>query len=104
MAVKISKVLKNGSGLNIEWTDGKKSNFNFMWLRDNCPLDMDEDTRERTFNILEVSENIHPKKYKINPDGKLEIEWSEGSHTSFYDPGWLRKNCYTLKKKIYFSL
>ena len=99
MAVKISKVLKNGSGLNIEWTDGKKSNFNFMWLRDNCPLDMDEDTRERTFNILEVSENIHPKNYKINLDGKLEIEWSEGNHTSFYDPNWLRKNCYTLKEK-----
>ena len=99
MAVKISKVLKNGSGLNIEWTDGKKSNFNFMWLRDNCPLDMDEDTRERTFNILEVSENIHPKEYKINVDGKLEIEWSEGNHTSFYDPNWLRKNCYTLKEK-----
>jgi len=99
MAVKISKVLKNGSGLNVEWTDGKKSNFNFMWLRDNCPLDMDEDTRERTFNILEVSENIHPKNYKINPEGKLEIEWSEGHHTSFYDPKWLRKNCYTLKEK-----
>ena len=99
MAVKISKVLKNGSGLNVEWTDGKKSNFNFMWLRDNCPLDMDEDTRERTFNILEVSENIYPKEYKINVDGKLEIEWSEGNHTSFYDPKWLRKNCYTLKEK-----
>ena len=99
MSVKLSKVSKNGSGLNIEWSDGKKSNFNFMWLRDNCPLDMDEDTRERTFNILEVSENIHPKEYKINVDGKLEIEWSEGNHTSFYDPNWLRKNCYTLKEK-----
>ncbi len=99
MSVKLSKVSKNGSGLNIEWSDGKKSNFNFMWLRDNCPLDMDEDTRERTFNILEVSENIHPKEYKINVDGKLEIEWSEGNHTSFYAPNWLRKNCYTLKEK-----
>ena len=99
MAVDISKVLKNGSALNVEWSDGKKSNFNFMWLRDNCPSDMDEDTRERTFNILEVSENIHPKEYKINKEGKLEIQWSEGSHTSFYDPDWLRKNCYTLKKK-----
>ena len=83
MTVEIFKVSKNGSALNVEWSDGKKSNFNFMWLRDNCPSDMDEDTRERTFNILEVSENIHPKKYKINPDGKLEIEWSEGNHTSF---------------------
>ena len=99
MAVDISKVSKNGSALNIECSDGEKSNFNFMWLRDNCPSDMDEDTRERTFNILEVSENIHPKEYKINPEGKLEIEWSEGNHTSFYDPKWLRKNCYTLKEK-----
>ena len=99
MTVQISKVSKNGSALNVEWSDGEKSSFNFMWLRDNCPLDMDEDTRERTFNILEVSENIHPKNYKINLDGKLEIEWSEGNHTSFYDPKWLRKNCYTLKEK-----
>ena len=60
---------------------------------------MDEDTRERTFNILEVSENIHPTEYKINSGGKLEIKWSEGNHTSHYDPSWLRKNCYTLKKK-----
>ena len=97
--MKISKVSKNGSALNIEWSDGQKSNFNFMWLRDNCPLDMDEDTRERTFNILEVSENIYPKEYKINEEGKLEIKWSEGNHNSFYNPDWLRKNCYTLKKK-----
>ena len=46
----------------------------------------------------------NPKKYNINSDGKLEIEWSEGDHTSFYDPGWLRENCYTLKnKKKYIS-
>ena len=50
-------------------------------------------------NILEVSENIHPKEYKINTEGKLEIKWSEGNHNSFYNPDWLRKNCYTLKKK-----
>ena len=99
MTVKISKVLKNGTALNIEWNDGKKSNFNFMWLRDNCPSDMDEDTRERTFNILEVSENIHPSEYKINSEGNLQIKWSEGDHTSFYNPIWLRKNCYTLKEK-----
>tara|TARA_B100000700_G_scaffold274488_1_gene319541 strand:+ start:896 stop:2026 length:1131 start_codon:yes stop_codon:yes gene_type:complete len=99
MALEIFKVSKNGSALNIEWNDGKKSNFNFMWLRDNCPSDMDEDTRERTFNILEVSENIHPIEYKINSEGNLQIKWSEGNHTSFYNPDWLRKNCYTLKEK-----
>ena len=99
MAIEISKVSKNGSALNVEWSDGEKSKFNFLWLRDNCPTAHDKDSRHRMFNILNVSENLSPKKYKINSDGKLEIEWSEGNHTSYYDPVWLRENCYTLKNK-----
>jgi len=95
----ISKVSKIGSALNVEWSDGEKSNFNFMWLRDNCPTAHDKDSRHRMFNILDVSEKLNPKKYSINSDGKLEIEWSEGNHTSYYDPKWLRENCYTLKNK-----
>jgi len=104
MTIAISKVKKNGSSLNIEWKDGEKSNFNFMWLRDNCPTAHDKDSRHRMFNILNVSENLNPKRYSVNSDGKLEIEWSEGNHISYYDPEWLRKNCYTIKnKKKYIS-
>ena len=96
MAIEISKVSKNGSALNVEWSDGEKSNFHFMWLRDNCPPAHDKDSRHRMFNILEVSTNIEPKTCKINNEGKLEIEWSEGNHVSYYDQEWLRKNCYTI--------
>ena len=96
MAIEISKVSKNGSALNVEWSDGEKSNFHFMWLRDNCPTAHDKDSRHRMFNILEVSTKIEPKKCKINNEGKLEIEWSEGNHISYYDQKWLRKNCYTI--------
>jgi len=104
MLVEISKVSKNGSALNIEWSDGEKSNFNFMWLRDNCPTAHDKDSRHRMFNILEVSTRIEPKTCKINNEGKLEIEWSEGNHISYYDKKWLRENCYTISnKKKYIS-
>ena len=104
MAVEISKVSKNGSTLNVEWNDGEKSNFNFMWLRDNCPTAHDKDSRHRMFNILEISTNIEPKTCKINNEGKLEVEWNEGNHTSYYDQEWLRKNCYTINnKKKYVS-
>ena len=85
MTIEISKVSKNGSALNIQWSDGEKSNFNFLWLRDNCPTAHDKDSRHRMFNLLEVSINIEPKTYKINNEGKLEIEWSEGNHKSFYE-------------------
>ena len=99
MTTKISKISMNSSALNVEWSDGEKSNFNFLWLRDNCPTAHDKDSNHRMFNLLETSENIQPSDYKINSDGKLEIKWSEGNHTSYYDPNWLRKNCYTIKQK-----
>jgi len=104
MTINISKIYQNGSGLDVEWNDGEKSNFNFMWLRDNCPTSRDKDSRHRMFNLLEVSTNISPKQFKINAEGKLEIEWSEGNHTSYYDQKWLRENCYTINnKKKYIS-
>ena len=95
----ISKVDQKDSELEIVWNDGKKSIFNFMWLRDNCPTAHDKDSRHRMFNILKVSQNISPAKYNINSDGKLEIKWSEGEHISCYEPSWLRENCYTIKNK-----
>ena len=104
MVASISKVSANGSSLDILWNDGEKSNFNYLWLRDNCPTAHDKDSRHRMFNILDVSTNINAKDFKINDDGKLVIQWSEGNHTSYYDPNWIRKNCYTLKnKKKYIS-
>jgi len=104
MTVNISKISQNGSGLDVEWNDGEKSNFNFMWLRDNCPTSRDKDSRHRMFNLLEVSTNITPKQFKINTEGKLEIEWNEGNHTSCYDQKWLRENCYTINnRKKYIS-
>ena len=104
MKANISKVTANGSSLDILWKDGEKSNFNYLWLRDNCPTAHDKDSRHRMFNILNISTNIKAKDFKINADGKLVIQWSEGDHTSYYDPNWLRENCYTLKnKKKYIS-
>ena len=90
---------KNNNYLKIIWSDGEESKFNFMWLRDNCPTAHDKDSRHRMFNILNVSERLNPKKYIVNSDGNLEIEWSEGDHTSYFDQKWLRENCYTLKNK-----
>ena len=95
----ISKVEKNSTYLKVVWNDGEESKFNYLWLRDNCPTAHDKDSRHRMFNILKVSEDINPKNYSVKEDGKLEIEWSEGDHTSYYDPNWLRENCYTIKNK-----
>ena len=99
----IKNIKKNTSYLEVEWSDGQKSKFNYLWLRDNCPSAHDKDTRHRMFNILKISTDINAKKYNINKEGKLEIEWSEGEHISYYDLKWLRENCYTIKNKKRYS-
>ena len=66
----IKKIEKNKkSNLNIEWSDGEKSNFNYFWLRDNCPTAHDKDSNHRMFNILEVSEDLTVEESKINERG-----------------------------------
>ena len=99
MMFQIDKIEKDRSDLKIKWSDGEVSKFNYMWLRDNCPTAHDKDSHHRMFNILNVSENLAVKDFKIDETGSLQVQWSEGDHTSFYDPNWLRQNCYTLKNK-----
>ena len=99
----IKNITKNSTNLEVDWSDGKKSKFNYLWLRDNCPTAHDKDSRHRMFNILKVSSNINPKKFAVNNKGMLEIEWSEGDHISYYDQNWLRENCYTIKNNLEYK-
>ena len=95
--IKILNAEKKERSIQIEWSDGNTSDYNFLWLRDNCPSDIHPTARERTFNLLTVSESIHPKSFTISEDNSLSVKWSEGDHSSNYSYEWLRKNCYTLK-------
>ena len=97
--VQIDKIEKGRADLKIKWSDGEESKFNYLWLRDNCPTAHDKDSRHRMFNILNVSKDIFIKNFEINNSGALQVQWSEGNHTSYYDIKWLRKNCYTIKNK-----
>jgi len=100
----IKNFSKEKDFLKIIWNDDKISKFHFIWLRDNCPSNVHPDARQKIFNIIDVSENIHPKKFYINKNGNLEIDWSEDNHHSCYDAKWLKKHCYTQKNKnIYKS-
>ena len=42
--VNISKIEKDKNNLNIKWSDGEISSFNYLWLRDNCPSAHDKDS------------------------------------------------------------
>jgi len=72
---------------------GAKSEFNYVWLRDNCPCSkcFHPDTNERTLVTATIPENIAPKSANIN-DSVLEIIWNENNHRSEYDLDWLRQH------------
>ena len=71
--IKIKNISNNKSSLSIEWNDGEKSNFNFLWLRDNCPSDIHPTARERQFNLKDVSENIKPESFNLENNEKIKI-------------------------------
>ncbi len=90
----VKTVEKKKDHLSIKWKDNFKSKFHFLWLRDNCPTAIHPTANMRVFNILTVSKRIFPKKYTIE-NNKLNIDWSEGKHSSKFDLKWLRDHCYT---------
>ena len=99
----VKTVEKKKDHLSIKWNDNFKSKFHFLWLRDNCPTAIHPTANMRVFNILTVSKKIYPKKYTIE-NNKLNIDWSEGKHTSKFDLKWLRDHCYTeINKEKYSS-
>jgi len=95
----IDKVVLELTSVDILWNDKQLSHFHFLWLRDNCSSSFHPDTRMRKFNILDVSENIHPTNCFINKDGNLVIKWNENNHESIFLSNWLRNNCYTINNK-----
>ena len=36
----IKTIDKNNKSILVDWSDGFKSKYNFLWLRDNCPSEV----------------------------------------------------------------
>lgn len=89
----------NKNALKTFWKNGKTSSFHYLWLRDNCPTNFHPDTKESFFDQLSVSENIHPINVEFD-DENLNIDWSEGDHSSTFSLAWLYEHAYSgdLKK------
>lgn len=82
------------SALKTLWVDGKTSTFHYFWLRDNCPSNFHPDTHERVFDLLSVSDDIHPTNVEFD-DKSLTINWSEGNHQSIFSLEWLNQHAYS---------
>lgn len=76
-------------GLILRWSDGARSRFHALWLRDNCPSGGDKVTAFRTFSLVDLNPDLWVLEAFRNENGDLHIEFSDG-HESTFDFEWLR--------------
>jgi len=73
-------VRREAAALSVEWSDGRRSRFHVLWLRDNCPCRQCRHPQalERTYMFLD-----HPApelaSCSIDDDGDLEVHFRQGA-------------------------
>jgi DUF971 family protein len=97
--------LTEGTGVDIEWTDGHLSEYTFLFLRDACPCAMCDDERKKSGRAPGTKTKPKPGElpmFKAAPVpvsaegvGKyaIKFKWSDGHELGIYSWNWLREIC-----------
>ena len=100
------RVLKTeGTGVEVDWKDGHRSQWNFAWLRNACPCATCNDERTKagrqagtpkpkTGGPLVLYE-APPRPLEVTPVGKYAIrfKWNDGHESGIYSWDYLRRMC-----------
>jgi DUF971 family protein len=100
------RVLKTeGTGVEIDWEDGHKSQWNFAWLRDACPCatcveERLQEKREpgqakrKPAQLLPLYE-APARPASAQPVGRyaLQFNWEDGHSSGIYSWDFLRRHC-----------
>lgn len=97
--------LTTGAGMDIEWSDGHASHYNFLYLRDACPCAMCEDERSKAGRrpgdpavaapgALLIFKP-HAKPLSAEGVGKYAIKfsWNDNHDLGIYSWKFLREVC-----------
>jgi DUF971 family protein len=94
-----------GEGLEIEWKDGHRSRWSFVWLRDACPCATCHEEREaqgrqpgepkkKPAALLPMYQEP-AKPLSSSPVGNYAIsfQWNDGHGSGIYSWDFLRRHC-----------
>lgn len=92
--------LSSGEGVEVAWSDGHTSRYDFPYLRDHCPCAMCNDEREKkaragssTAVLPMFKARVTAKKAQAVGNYAIQIEYSDGHATGIYSFGHLREIC-----------
>lgn len=84
------------SAIHVQWADGHRSQFHYVWLRDNCPTIRHPKNGQRMADtITTLAGGANPVSVKLNDAQQVEIVWTADEHKSQFSPAWLRQHCYS---------
>ncbi len=101
MELLLTSATVNNGTVDVSWTDGRKSRYHHLWLRDNCACSgcIDPNSHERVDSIGIIPDEIRPTAVKVGLNGGLVVEWDqkvgECNGVSEFHPGWLREFDYS---------
>ncbi len=79
--------------LTVEWTDGARSEFASLWLRDNLPEDRDLHSGQRLIDIMDVPERSLLRSAALE-DGAVRIEWQAEPRAAKFSVQWLAAHAF----------
>ena len=94
-----------GTGVEIDWQDGHKSSWNFVWLRNACPCATCHEEREKTgrragepkpkAQTLLMMYEAPARPTEVSQVGKyaLKFKWTDGHESGIYSWEYLRRVC-----------
>ena len=94
-----------GTGMEIDWKDGHRSEWNFAWLRNACPCATCHEEREHSGRkpgeakpkpqtLLPMYEApIRPQEVTAAGKYALTFKWTDGHEAGIYSWEYLRRVC-----------
>ena len=96
----ILRLENTNDAIEIEWGDGHRSRYHYVWLRHNCGCKACRHSgTDQNMNLIEsIPVDIQPSKFNVSAD-RLEISWDEEMHKTVYTSEWLRRHCYSEEQR-----
>ena len=87
----LKNVFCTPEALVLEWSNGERSEFPSLWLRDNCPLDRDSGNGQRLIDITDLPSD--PKICSASAgERSVLVHWENETQPASFDFAWLRDN------------
>ncbi|MBS0578828.1 MAG: TauD/TfdA family dioxygenase [Proteobacteria bacterium] len=79
--------------LTVQWSDGVRSEFASLWLRDNLPEDRDPHSGQRLVDIVDLPERSLLRSAALE-DGGVRIEWQGEPRPTNFSVQWLAAHAF----------